>query len=238
MFDLVGSVSRRAVLRQINRNGFWFVDIPRTSSSSIRTELARRFGSIYGKTNLLDPSLLSVVHHRHQSMKVLDIGDHSTAQHIRRVLGSRVWSNIFTFALVRNPWDRMASLYFYRLKKGQIDSTLSFREYISQLRSPQYSLKGSMHSRPAYYYSACEYLCDQNGKLMVDYVGKYEEREQFVDTVSKALAYPGLGGLLTQQAKPEGFHYSQLYDAESELIVGSAYAKDIDLFGYRFERLL
>ena len=238
MLDLLGLVSRRIVLRQIKSNGFWFVDIPRTSSSSIRTELARQFGSIYGKENLLDQRLKIVTDRRRQSMQSLGIVDHSTAQHIKNVLGSKAWYDLYTFALVRNPWDRMVSLYFYRLKRGQIDSGLSFRDYIVQLRTPRYSVKGSMHSRSAYYYSASEYICDQNGALMVDYVGRYEERWQFIETVSKALAYPSLGGLVTQQAKPDGFHYSQLYDAESELIVGNAHAKDIDLFGYQFERPL
>jgi len=35
--------------RSIIKNGFWFVDIPRTSSISVRVQLVRRFGSVYGK---------------------------------------------------------------------------------------------------------------------------------------------------------------------------------------------
>lgn len=236
MVDPVRSVLRYSLRRKVRRHGFWFVDIPRTSSSSLRTELARRFGPVYGKSNLLDERLRRLSLHRHEWLKRLGIRDHSTAQQVRDVLGPRLWADVFTFSLVRNPWDRMASLYFYRVKRGHISPGLSFRDYARQLLTPQYGVRNSMHSRPAYYYSACEYICDQDGGLMVDFVGRYEEREQFVETVSKALSCPAIGVLATQQATPPGFHYSSLYDSETECIVGNAYAKDIALFGYRFER--
>lgn len=58
-----------------------------------------------------------------------------------------------------------------------------------------------------------------------------------MEAVSRALSCPDIGVLLAQQAKSPGFHCSGLYDDEAELIAGNAYEKDIDLFGYRFERL-
>ena len=33
----------------ILRRGIWFIDVPRTSSTSINTELGERFGRPYGK---------------------------------------------------------------------------------------------------------------------------------------------------------------------------------------------
>ena len=37
---------------QIRRRGIWFIDIPRTSSSSIKAELGRLYGSTYAKSNI------------------------------------------------------------------------------------------------------------------------------------------------------------------------------------------
>ena len=37
--------------QEIKANGFWFVDIPRTSSTSIRVELGQQYGPAYAKAN-------------------------------------------------------------------------------------------------------------------------------------------------------------------------------------------
>ncbi|MGI9176458.1 MAG: hypothetical protein ACR2IT_01220, partial [Pirellulales bacterium] len=41
------TVDVHAVRDRVIASGVWFIDIPRTSSSSIRVDLARRFGDVH-----------------------------------------------------------------------------------------------------------------------------------------------------------------------------------------------
>ena len=41
-------------IHEIKRNGFWFIDIPRTSSCSIKVEPGNTFGPVYEKANTID----------------------------------------------------------------------------------------------------------------------------------------------------------------------------------------
>ncbi|SDM24968.1 Sulfotransferase family protein [Catalinimonas alkaloidigena] len=208
----------------IRKHKFWFIDIPRTSSSSIKVELSHQFGPSYGKTNLLEKKFA-----QKSAFK-----DHRTAQEMQQVLGRALWDEIFKFTLVRNPWDRMVSLYAYRRKKGTIPPDLSFRDLVLQFNSPRYMLAHALHARHSYYYPQVDFLQDAQGKMMVDFVGRYENREEDLKVIAERLGCPGLGRLLLQSAKPTK-HYATFYDEETREIIRRVYAQDIALFGYEFE---
>lgn len=214
-------------VKQIKKNGFWFIDIPRTSSTAIKIELSKIYGSSYGKSNVLEKGYGEKSYFK----------DHLTAQDAKALFTEDVWGNLFTFTMIRNPWDRMVSLYFYRKKKGHIPPTLEFNEYIIQLKAPRYKAARSMHSRPAYHYGLAEYILDKNDELIVDYIGRYENREESLEKISQQINCPKIGELCLQRAKPTGSHYSKFYSAETRKLVGNVFAKDIELFGYEFDSL-
>lgn len=212
-------------VKEIRKNGFWFVDVPRTSSTSIKMELADMYGVAYGKRNVLEPGYGTKSYFR----------GHLTAQEAKALLTEDLWSELFKFTMVRNPWDRMVSLYCFRLKREHFSPTLTFKDYILQLKSPRYRAAGAMHSGPAFYYGAAEYVLDKQDNLMVDYIGKYETRETSIRAISQRINYPQLGELCLQKAKPSERHYSSYYDSETRKLIADVYAKDIELFDYEFE---
>ena len=134
--------------RDVRKNGFWFVDIPRTSSSSLRTELAAKYGSNYGKGSLFDRTYTVS----------RSVPAHIPAVRARRRTGERLWDNSFTFSMVRNPWDRFLSIYWYARKAGVLPESFTFRDCVKQFRSPRYLRHYFIHSDYAFYYSAWEYL--------------------------------------------------------------------------------
>lgn len=210
---------------QIAESGVWFVDIPRTSSSSIRTELSQAYGAVFGKSDLLDSKFISEQ----------TVSPHLPSQHIKKYIGESNWAKLFTFTIVRNPWDRMVSLFNYRKRIGQISERMKFTNYVIELdNTKSWGMRGSLFSYHGHYLGCSDYINDEKGNVMVDFVGKYEDRESSLEIVSERLQLSELGKLRIQMANT-GEHYSQFYDNETKEIIEKLYKEDIELFSYKFE---
>lgn len=210
--------------REVEGHGFWYVDVPRTSSSSIRTELSREFGPSYGKNNILDKPASA-------TSQVFD--DHIPAIIMQKILGKRRWEKIFTFSIVRNPWDRTLSIYHYRRKVGNIPLEWSFKEYVQNLVADKHN-KGHFK----YYgfrYGSADFVCDGDGSIIVDYIVRYESREKDLKNVASRIGLKSLGVSRVQAAAPPNTDYRAAYDSETKLLVGDYYSRDVELFEYSFE---
>jgi hypothetical protein len=206
----------------IVRHGFWFVDIPRTSSSSLRSEFGKHFGRVYGKKNLIEKE--------HATSQIFV--DHIPAREMRSLLGNSIWKRIFTFTIVRNPWDRTHSMYNYRQKVFGIPREWSFRDYVFALEGA--SCESEFFEYHGYRYGASEYVLGDNGEIIVDFIARYENRSHDLKMIASRLKLDDFGGLCIQMATPKDKHYSEIYDVETREIIRRLYAKDIDLFGYEF----
>jgi len=210
------------LIESIKENGFWFVDIPRTSSSSVKAELGKQFGKAYGKVNVLEK--------QHSTPQI--VNDHTPGIAIRDIVGKEIWDSIFKFSIVRNPWDRIFSQYHYRTRTNQF-SGISFRDYVLKLAEAEQhtNLFGYHGSR----YGACDYLTDEDGKMMMDFVAKYESRESDLTSIARKIDFKKLGQLHIQQAAPNNAHYSDFYQPDTRDIIARRYKNDIEHFEYQFE---
>ena len=152
-------------IQSIKNAGFWCIDIPRTSSSNIKLDLRVGFGAAFGKSNLLDKSL--------GQSSIFE--DHIPARLMIRLLGAECWRSLFTFNVVRNPWDRQVSCYHYRKVVGNIPSDMSFTGYIRLIHDHARSLEYARYH--GHIYSAADFLTNDAGEIDVSTVIKYEERE-------------------------------------------------------------
>ena len=201
------------------------MDIPRTSSSSIRVELGKIYGSPYGKMNLIEK--------KHSSGQVFQ--DHIPANIMRELLLPKVWEELFTFTLVRNPWDRMVSLYNHRRKVQGIPEEVSFRKYILELGKRNWGVAGGLFVYHGHYLGSSDYVCGVDGKILVKFVGKFENRSRDIARIAKGVGMQRLGTLAIQKASPPDRHYSLYYDEDTKNIVGELYARDVELFNYKFQ---
>lgn len=218
----VGARLKRTYRRlQVARRGFWFVDIPRTSSTSIRIGLARHFGTTYGKRNVLE----------RENATSQVFRDHIPAVEMREILGLRIWSRIFTFTMIRNPWDRAYSMYWYRRKKGKIPPELAFGEYLRALEAKD----RRYFTYYGHWLGAVDYILDDEGTPLVDFVARYENRARDLETICSVVGIDTFGELALQRATPPDQHYSRYYDRESRDIVARVYRRDIETFHYAFE---
>lgn len=144
--------------------------------------------------------------------------------------------DITSFALVRNPWDRVVSSYHY-LKDGgmsawdRVDAARfvnpydSFRTFVLEAFENGEILK-QIHFRPQN-----EWLSDENG-LIVDQIGKFETLQSSFSKWFELLGLPDyeLPHINKSTHKP----YREYYSDDTRQVIGEIYKKDVDLFEYSF----
>jgi len=157
--------------------------------------------------------------------------EHKTAVEKRRELGEFRWRRAFKFAFVRNPWDRVVSHYHYRVKTNQTglgDGHLSFRDWVIAVyrdRDCRYL------DQPMMFQPQWAWISDVEGRLMLDFVGRFESLESDLREVSKRVAQPIR---LPHLKRSERVNYTGYYDDETRRLVAEAFHVDIVKFGYEF----
>lgn len=156
----------------------------------------------------------------------------------------------FKFSFVRNPWDRMVSEYKYRGHPMR----MTFKRWLLEHLPPPGFTDAYCHIVPQH-----EYLYDADGRLLADFVGRYESLQADFDVVcerlgiartplpheNRSLEAPRIRSLndikkrirrwlWTLRPRNVYPHYTQYYDAESRELVRRLYRRDIDTFGYAF----
>ena len=132
----------------------------------------------------------------------------------------------FKFAFVRNPWDRLVSEYEFLLERpahgrhARVKKLDGFRQFI-EMQIPR---------KDAY---QTNMLCDRQGKLLMDFVGKLENLQNDWQTVCERIGVPCQE--LQRRNATSHRHYQDYYDDESRQLVARHWAREIDLFGYSFD---
>lgn len=157
--------------------------------------------------------------------------EHKTALEKRAQLGDLRWNRAFKFSFVRNPWDKVASHYYYRVRMnytGLRDNPIPFGDWVHlayEQRDPQYFDKHKMFMPQA------EWLCDRDGRLLVDFVGRFERLAPDFAEICRILQ---ISARLPHLKHSDNRDYRTLYDSSTRLVVSRVFACDIDMFGYEF----
>ena len=130
---------------------------------------------------------------------------------------SNNWDEYFKFAFVRNPWDLLVSWYNYD-KRGY----RKFKKYI--LNKAWYE--------PKHLFKGCfDRISDNNGNIIVDFVGRFENIREDFQYVCKQI---GIEADLPHKNKGKRGDYRKYYNSAMAEVVEQEFAKDIEVFGYKF----
>ena len=132
------------------------------------------------------------------------------------------WDDYQTFTVVRNPWDRIVSDFFYCIKEGYIPQDSSFRDEVVYNKDNKERWK-----QPCYDWLTL------NGELKVDNILRFENLASDFTQMCEQLNLPK-GINLPHLNKTKHKHYSEYYDDEMKEIVAEKYANDIKHFNYEF----
>ena len=204
----------RSRLREI---GFWFVDIPRTSTTTLKLAFYKKYGKLFGKPSASEGIGMGLIPH------------HLPARMVREQVGMELWDSLYTFALVRNPFERAVSLFLFLQKNGKLQGW-TFGRYVDQLVQP-----GGFDYH-GHYLSNCGYICATDGTLLVTEVFRFEQREEALGMIAAKTACPEVVSKDKKTYESGARHYSRYYDAASRRKIENYYRDDIERFAYRFER--
>lgn len=146
----------------------------------------------------------------------------------------------FAFAFARNPYDRLVSAFHYLSKGGmnepdQRDSVEYVRAYegdfrrfvLDALAGPEPPrIFRQIHLRPQ-----VDWLCDESGRILVDYLGHLESFESAYGVLEHRLGV----ALPAPSHKNESVHrhYETYYDERLRALVARAYHNDFEWLGYQ-----
>lgn len=152
---------------------------------------------------------------------------HEYARVIAEKLGPDRFSSYFSFAFVRNPYDWTVSRYLYiRQAKGhhlnKVVSQMSFESFV-KLDVADYD------------YQQSDFVCDPEGKVMVNFVGRFENLDRDVHHIARAvnLKEPELRHANPSRAR-KGKSYQDYYCENTKRLIARKFERDLTLFGYTF----
>lgn len=147
---------------------------------------------------------------------------------------ARVWREYFTFCFLRNPWDRMVSLYHYWCDGKYLDlprRDLTFAEFCRSYQQVlRYQGQLNIHAQPQSVFLTRK-------RRSIQFCGRYETLQRDFNQVCSHLGLPRtpLPRKIPSLNRRPG-SYRQYYAAEPELValVAQAFAADIEAGGYSF----
>jgi hypothetical protein len=195
---------------------FLFVHIPKTAGNSIQSVLRGysedELVALRGEQDGIERFGL-----RNPNYK---IRKHSTLAEYRAALGEKRFAELYKFACVRNPWDRMVSYYFTPTQNTVAWDPKEFRKVIIKA------------------VPVADYLrlneCDNDPFENVNYIMHFENLVDDFRTVCRALGISPT--TLPQYNRSNREHYSRYYNGELRELVRARFAAEIERFGYTFEQ--
>lgn len=151
---------------------------------------------------------------------------HASAAKVKELIGDYCYDNYFKFAFVRNPWDWQVSLYYYMLKSPDnmhsliplVKSMADFESYI------RWRCSEAVRLQYDFVYT--------DGKLLVDFIGRYEHFQSDFDKICDRLSIPYRQLPRVNTTKRD--RYRDCYTPETRMLVNKAFRADIETFGYEF----
>jgi hypothetical protein len=160
----------------------------------------------------------------------VDAGHHSWLDY-HKTLGNKI-KDYFVWSIVRNPWERMVSLFFHEMNETGLLHTKDFSRFIEDI----YLYDKFKHGKNyAYETKPQTYMMkDETGNLAVDFVGCLSHINDDFIKIKKRLNFPESWNYPHQGCQKHD-DYRKYYNSLTINYVYQLYEEEIKLFEFDFE---
>jgi chondroitin 4-sulfotransferase 11 len=193
-----------------------FVHIPKCAGTSVSNAFADG-----------EPSFNSAEYKKFslRTMKGRNL-EHQTSRRLKLLAPFR-FRKYYKFAFVRNPFDRMVSEYKWRSSWDESTRNADFENMLEKI--PSFRDAGEPH-----FFSAKQFVTDGRGKVVVDFIGKFESIDEDFAKIAKAVnlnkSLPKKNVTNKQESK-----YCEYYNSTTKRLVEQYFGEDLAFFDYKFE---
>lgn len=202
-----------------------FVHIPKTGGSSIEKAL-----DLFGEWKIEDRKKLFGLIQSDDLLEKKFLSDflqHLKMNEINTINLSK--KNYYSFSFVRNPWDRMVSIYHNldpnlkakALSKNIDLSGLSFSDFLYAIKEVNH-----IHTEEQW-----RFVYNKKNGFLVDFIGHLENINDDFNLICNKLK---INKKLPHDNKSDHDSYQHYYTANTQQFIATWYQRDIELFSYKF----
>jgi hypothetical protein len=153
---------------------------------------------------------------------------HLKAEQVKLDVGSDIFDSYYKFAIVRNPWDKAVSQFFYIKKRRDLMKYIglkekdSFKKYLEKIQK-------KLHVQ---WDKQVDFLVDRDGHKIINFIGRFENYSADANLILERLGFSGVDIPHKKRGERGGYH--EYYDDESMEIVAHLYKEDIEFLNYSF----
>lgn len=145
--------------------------------------------------------------------------NHISAYQVKSWIGEDIWNSYYKFCFERNPWDKVISHYYYRLRKYDYNS---LTDYFKDRGLPKLS---SFHQ-----------YCMDGYSIAVDRIFAYENLNESLPEISEEIgvevslpSYRAKGNYRKRDKK-----YTDMMTPDEKFLIEVVFGREINLMGYEF----
>jgi len=213
------------------KHRFLFVHIAKTGGTSVRAALQ---GLRWRDPWYWPMFLCSRFSHLSGHRIATKLPRHAKVVAAKELLPREFFDQLFKFAFVRNPWDlQVSSFHHIRRERPQyLGGHVGFEGFLHWKLDPdrpyQYHVDTSIELQT-------DYLVDLHGKVVVDFIGRYERLPEDFADACRQIGIPSPALPHQRQARDRKQDYRGYYSDETAELVARHFARDIEILGYDFD---
>lgn len=212
-----------------HKYNFLFVHIAKTGGTSVRDALQKyRWRDPYYLPQFIASKMSGLVRHE----VGIKMPRHARAICAMEMLPRDFFDSLFKFAFVRNPWDLQVSSFHHirrerpHLMQGMDDFETFLRWKLNPERPYQYHIDTSIELQT-------DYLVDLHGKVIIDFIGRYENLQHDFDHVCETVGIRPFQ-LPHRRRAGDRIDYHEYYNDETVRLVAEHFSRDIETLNYSF----